>query len=87
MAKRLSKKVAKIEKKADKLRRQAEKKGHELHERASAKIDDLQRDEPKSGRKGLFALVLAIGAAVGLVAKRKRDQELDDSLWEEPKSI
>jgi hypothetical protein len=86
MAKRLSKKVAKIEKKADRLRKRAEKKGHELQHRASDKVDELQ-GRKKRGKKGIVAAVLAVGAAVGLVAKRKRDQELDDSLWEEPKSL
>lgn len=87
MAKRLSKKVAKIEKKADKLRKRAEKKGHELQDKASDRIEDLRREKPKRGKKGFFAVLVAIGAAVGMLVKRKRDQELDDSLWEEPKSL
>ena len=86
--KRLSKKVAKIEKKADRIRKRAEKKGHDLQNRASDKIDDLQREKkPRRGKKGLLAGLVAVGAAIGMVAKRKRDQELDDSLWEEPKSL
>jgi hypothetical protein len=84
--KRLSKKVAKLEKKADGLRKQAEKKGHELQSKAADRIDDL-RDDKKGGRKGFLALLVAAAAAVGLVLKRKRDQELDEALWEEPKSL
>jgi len=87
MAKRLSKKVSKLEKKADHLRRKAEKKGKELQGATSDRIDDLSKQD-KGGKKGLIALLLAGGAAAAAVAlKRKRDQELDEALWEEPRSI
>ncbi len=88
MAKRLSKKVAKLEKKADGLRKKAEKRGHDLQSRASDRIEQLGHGKRKRrGRRGIVALLVAAGAAVGVVAKRKRDQELDESLWEEPKSL
>lgn len=87
MAKRLSKKVAKLEKKADGLRKRAEKRGHELQSRASDRIDQMQGKNQRKRGKSVFAFLLAIGAAVGMVFKRKRDQELDESLWEDPKSL
>jgi hypothetical protein len=87
MAKRLSKKISKLEKKADQLRKQAEKKGKELQSATSHKIDDLTKED-KGSKKGLIALLLAAGAAaVAVVLKKKRDQELDEALWEEPRSI
>lgn len=84
---RLSKKVAKLEKKAGQLRSKAEKKGKQLVEQASDKAAELTGREQKRSRKGLVALLLAAGAAIAVVFKRKRDQELDEALWEEPKSI
>ncbi|MEX1163490.1 MAG: hypothetical protein WEB03_07910 [Nitriliruptor sp.] len=87
-SKKLSKKLDKLEKEGQKLRSKAEKKGKELSSMASDRIDDLRSDpEPEKGGKGKFLLVLlgAVGAFVAL--KRKRDQELDEALWEEPRSI
>jgi hypothetical protein len=85
--KRLSKKVAKLEKKAEGLRKQADKKGHELQARAAERIDGLREDKKPKRRKGVLAMLIAAAAAVGIVLKRKRDQELDEALWEEPKSL
>ncbi len=87
-SKKLSKKLDKLEKEADKLRKKAEKKGKELSSRASDKFDELtEPEEEKGGGKGKFVLLLAaIGGAV-FALKRKRDQELDEALWEEPRSI
>jgi hypothetical protein len=88
-SKKLSKKVARLEKQADALRAKAEKRGKELSTMASERLDDLRAEpEPsKSGGKGKFLLVVlsALGAVFAL--KRKRDQELDEALWEEPRSI
>jgi superfamily I DNA and/or RNA helicase len=83
----ISKKIDKLEKETDKLRKKAEKKGKELQSTASDRIDDLSTEDDKGGKKGIFALLLAalIGAAFAL--KKKRDQELDEALWEEPRSI
>ncbi|TVR36594.1 MAG: hypothetical protein EA388_03335 [Nitriliruptor sp.] len=87
MAKRLSKKVSKLEKKTDQLRKKAEKKGKELQSTTSDKIDELT-EQDKNSKKGLVALLLAgVGAAAAVVLKKKRDQELDEALWEEPRSI
>ncbi len=84
---RLSKKVSKLEKKADQLRKKAERKGKELQSATSDRIEDLAKED-KSSKKGLIALVLAAGAGVAaVVLKKKRDQELDEALWEEPRSI
>ncbi len=88
MAKRMSKKVAKLEKQADELRRKAEKKGHQLQSRASDRMDEISgRKRRRRSRRGILALLVAAGAAAGMVFKRKRDQELDEALWEEPKSL
>lgn len=84
---RVAKKVEKLEKKADGLRKKAEKKGKQIQSRASDRIDELQAKEKKGGKKGLLALLVAIGAGVAMALKRKRDQELDEALWEEPRSI
>jgi hypothetical protein len=89
---KIAKKVDKLEKEADKLRKKAEKKGKELQSQASDRIDDLSDEisgkQKKSSKKGVFALLLAAGAGVAaFVMKKKRDQELDEALWEEPRSI
>ncbi|MFO7777614.1 MAG: hypothetical protein R6V28_04605 [Nitriliruptoraceae bacterium] len=89
---KIAKKVDKLEKEADQLRKKAEKKGKELQSQASERIDDLNDEindkQQKSSKKGPVALVLAIGAGVAaFVMKKKRDQELDEALWEEPRSI
>lgn len=84
---RIAKKVEKLEKEADKLRKKAEKKGKELQSTTSDRIDDLSKEE-KGSRKGLVTLLLGLAAAgAAFVLKRKRDQELDEALWEEPRSI
>ena len=98
-SKKLSKKLDKLEKEADKLRKkaekkgkqlssQAEKKGKELSAKASDKYEELTTDdEPSKGGKGkVLVLLAAIGGTV-FALKRKRDQELDEALWEEPRSI
>jgi F0F1-type ATP synthase membrane subunit b/b' len=85
-SKGIAKKIDKLEKEADKLRKKAEKKGKELTDTASDRIDEL-RGEEKSSKKGVVALLLAAGAAIGFALKRKRDQELDEALWEEPRSL
>jgi hypothetical protein len=88
-SRKLSKKLDKLEKEADKVRAKAEKKGKELTSRASDALDDLTADvdESKGGGKGKLLLFLAaIGGAL-FAFKKKRDQELDEALWEEPRSI
>jgi hypothetical protein len=88
VASRLSKKIEKLEKEADQLRKKAEKKGKQLADEASSQIEDLTAPEDKGGKKGLVALLLGLAAAgAAIVLKRKRDQELDEALWEEPRSI
>jgi len=83
---RVGKKVQKLEKRADELRQKAEKRGRQLQERASDRIEDLQKEDKRS-RKGLIAALVGIGAGAAVMLKRKRDQELDEALWEEPRSI
>jgi hypothetical protein len=95
--KKLLKRLEKVEKQADDLRSKAEAKGLELTEKAVDKFDELRDDGGKKkknkkkadegGNKGkLLLLLAAIGGAV-VALKRKRDQELDEALWEEPRSI
>ena len=84
---RIVKRVEKLEKEADQLRKKAEKKGKQLQDRATERIDELS-GKPKRSRKGVFTLLFsAVGAAAAFVLKKKRDQELDEALWEEPRSI
>ena len=88
---KIAKKVDKLEKEADKLRKKAEKKGKELQSQAADRIDDLNDEitkDEKGSKFGVFALLLAAGAGIAaVVMKKKRDQELDEALWEEPRSI
>jgi hypothetical protein len=85
---KLAKKIDKLEKDADKLRKKAEKKGKELQSKASDHIDDLNpKQEEKGGKLGVVTLVLAAIGAGAFALKKKRDQELDEALWEEPRSI
>ena len=88
---KIAKKVEKLEKEADALRKKADKKGKELQSQASDRIDELSDEisgKDKGSKKGLFALLIAAGAGVAaFVMKKKRDQELDEALWEEPRSI
>lgn len=45
-------------------------------------------NEDKGGKKGkIFMLLSFVGAAVAFVMKKKRDQELDEALWEEPRAL
>jgi hypothetical protein len=95
--KKLSKKVDKLEKKAEKLAAKASAKGGELAGKAQVKGKDLSdraaikmgvKEEPKkSSKKGLFALVATAAAGLGFFLKRKREQELDEALWEEPRAL
>jgi hypothetical protein len=86
--KRLTKKVSKLEKQAEELRKKAEKKAGALQDMANERIDDLTGEtEKKRGRKRLAALVVALGAGAAVALKKKRDQELDEALWEEPRSV
>ena len=85
--KRLSKKVAKLEKEADDLRKKAEKKASQLQDKASDRIDDLTGEKDKKGKKGLILLVLGLAGGAAVALKKKRDQELDEALWEEPRSV
>lgn len=84
---RAAKKIDKLEKEADKLRKKTEKKGKQLHAKTSDRIDDLAGKKKKGGKKGIFTMLLAALGGVAFALKKKRDQELDEALWEEPRSI
>jgi hypothetical protein len=46
------------------------------------------QDKESSGGKGkLFAFILAAVGALGFFLKKKRERELDEALWEEPRSL
>ncbi|HEX2028962.1 MAG TPA: hypothetical protein VHF25_13285, partial [Nitriliruptorales bacterium] len=50
--------------------------------------DNEEEPQEESGGKGkLIALVLAGLGAVGFYLKRKRERELDEALWEEPRAL
>ncbi len=84
----LSKKVDKLEKKTEDLRKKAEKKAGSLQDLAEDRIDELTGEKKKGKkRKGMFALLLGAVAVAAVGLKKKRDQELDEALWEEPRSI
>lgn len=97
-SKKLSKKLDKLEKRGDDLRKKAEKKGKELSTSAQARGKELQAkaadrfdaipepEKDKGGKGTLLVLLVAIGGAL-FALKRKRDQELDEALWEEPRSL
>jgi hypothetical protein len=98
--KKLSKKLDKLEKRGDELRAKAEKRGKELSTTAAARGKELQAKasdrfdaipapakEKRRGKKRSFLVLLtAVGGAL-FALKKKRDQELDEALWEEPRSI
>ena len=44
-------------------------------------------DEEKKGKKKLFLMLIAGLGALGFMWKRRRDRELDESLWEEPRDL
>ncbi len=46
------------------------------------------KDQDNGGGKGKFvALILAGLGALGFFLKKKRERELDEALWEEPRSL
>jgi hypothetical protein len=94
--KRLQKQIDKLETAAeqlaataDELRDKAAAKAERLSDRATsraAELLDIEQEEPK-GRKGLVALLLAAAGGAAFALKRKREQELDEALWEEPRDL
>lgn len=48
--------------------------------------DDSEQEKSR-GRKGLIALLLAAIGALGFFIKKKRERELDEALWEEPRAL
>lgn len=94
--KRLAKKVDKFEKKADKFKDKASARAAKLSDSASSKAHELsdkaavkmgKKPEPKKGKKGILALLVAGLAGAGVFLKKKREQELDEALWEEPAAL
>ncbi len=48
--------------------------------------DDSEQEKSR-GKKGLIALLLAAIGALGFFMKKKRERELDEALWEEPRAL
>lgn len=48
--------------------------------------DDSEQEKSR-GKKGLIALLLAAIGALGFFIKKKRERELDEALWEEPRAL
>jgi len=45
-------------------------------------------EQQKKSKKGVITLFLAVvSAVVAVLAKKKRDHDLDESLWDEPRSL
>lgn len=90
---RLSKQVEKLEDKAEKYRTMAEEKADKLASKTSERAHEAREkagdvaEETGGGRVGLFALVLAAVAGVAVFLKKRREQELDEALWEEPRAL
>jgi hypothetical protein len=50
--------------------------------------DKEAEEAERGGKKGkLFLLFTLAGAVAAFVMKKKRDQELDEALWEEPRAL
>jgi hypothetical protein len=45
------------------------------------------KEKKKRGKGKLFALILGAVGAAGFFLKKKREKELDEALWEEPRSL
>ncbi len=94
--KRLAKKVDRFERKADKFKDKASSKASKLSTQASTKAHELsdkaavkmgKKPEKKKGKKGFLGLLVAGLAGAGVLLKKKREQELDEALWEEPRAL
>lgn len=48
---------------------------------------DSSEQEKSRSKKGLIALLLAAIGALGFFVKKKRERELDEALWEEPRAL
>lgn len=51
------------------------------------KDKEEEHHEESSGKGKLMALLLAGLGALGFFLKKKRERELDEALWEEPRSL
>lgn len=50
-------------------------------------MTDSSEQEKSRSKKGLIALLLAAIGALGFFVKKKRERELDEALWEEPRAL
>jgi len=75
---------------------QGAESANELKDRVASKASDLaaaareateEVDEDARGKSGLLLLVVAVAAVAAYLLKRKREQELDEALWEEPRAL
>lgn len=63
-----------------------------LAETAAEKLDELEESSEEGsatggGVKRIIGLLLAAFAGLGVYLKRKRDRELDEALWEDPRAL
>ena len=84
------------EKRGKEISAQAGQKSKQFQSQAADTFEAVSKDaktrmgkepQPSGGKKGKFTLLLAVLAGVAVSLKRKRDQELDEALWEEPRSV
>lgn len=50
-------------------------------------LTDDDAEERSRGKGRIIALLLAAVGAVGWLLKRRRERELDEALWEEPRAL
>ena len=75
---------------------QGAESANELKDRVASRASDLaaaareateEVDDDTRGKGGLLLLVVAVAAVAAFLLKRKREQELDEALWEEPRAL
>ena len=87
--KRRAKKAEKLANAATVLREKADEievKAAELS--PDGEVPDVSTDDESGGGKlKLLTTLLAVLGGVGFYLKKKREQELDEALWEEPRAL
>lgn len=60
-----------------------------LAETAAEKLDETSGEDASSGGgiAKIVGLLMAAFAGLGVYLKRKRDRELDEALWEDPRAL
>lgn len=71
---------------ANELKDRVATKAGDLAAAARDATEDVAEDDSR-GKGGLLLLVAAVAAVAAFLLKRKREQELDEALWEEPRAL